>query len=428
MRSYSEEVKERLSKHKVPEKVILNTLNYLEKKQKNKPKIAENFLNRLQKAKIVPFKAKKGKKRLQFTIKYNYVKLKSSDEFVSINKIKKKQYCEQKIAEAKFYKRDIVKNPKLRVNLHSLSGVRVRMRLLGDGWIDNRGLICYYNDDKDARGEFCTDLEKLFGKLKFLQFGSKIFVPKRICGLLEINLNLQRGSGVYINPHMDKDILNGTEKIKCEACRVYFGDEGRFHAGTVEVKRSLGYTTMPEISQSIDKLAILSPPNLFIDFEKLLISLGIDGITMKPHLSDALVIIDKKNRLMVTVPWSLTFSGKENLKKFVDEISFGIEYKDNAVRKYLENLKYPKIGQKFYRERLWGICTKIQKEQGNITVNNFAKYTKKSISGTRKCLYWLQKKRLMEKISGGEILRDELGRSKGRTEFEYALMPPLRSR
>jgi len=456
----------------IPYNFILPTERYFTSKKKSRPNLEKRFFKKITSPKLLKeIKIEKPNPKLKFSVKYPYVKF--NDEFKklflerllqetgtikNLSEILKTNYnsltnyfgnydfipfeliekfCEllkgdsrfsidnvvKNIDEGKSWRRDPIIKPKFFVDLSSIEGVRLRMRLRGDGWIDKYGRIWYSNQDENLLTSFCDDLETLFGRIKnWDKNGPKIKLPEFISRILLDNLNYSRGSGVMRNVRIDKDILNGSKKVKTEALKVYFGDEGRFHSNSIEIVRSLDiipgtFGDMKEVRKNPKKYA----PTFLWDIRKILGDIGVDCSKPFFYSGDVLVHIDSNDYLRLSIGWRLRIWGERNIRIFLEECGFGTPLKDKKVKKYLEGVKIHKVRKGKMLEFAYKNMKKVQNKYGIITVPLLSKESKRSIRHIRRWIKIFVKKGKLVTIKENNIKKDKKGRIVAKEPNEYKL-------
>lgn len=441
---------------RIPEDFINSTLRYLESHKKMRPNLEENFLNKLKNSRRIQIKTTENLRiKTEIYPYYRYYKIKQDfrnkltknkklqnnlkrflrKEFIhskilrNISNALKIEWSEilRNIEEAKNWRRDAIKKPNFKINLNSKEGVRVRMRINGDGGIDKKGYIFYYNDDKNSREQFSKDIRRLIGQCNIIENGSKIYVSKTASAVLlkalkdYPRLKIQRDIGI------DKDILNAGAALKSEALKVYFGDEGRFHSNAVEIVRSkdmsyLSYNKLKKIIETPRKYSI-EAPRFLLDIRNILKEFKIETSEPYFHKNDLLMHADNYGILRLSIGWRFLISGEENLKIFHKKIGFGIKEKDRKLKEFLDSIKVHKAK----RNKAWLLalenCKKAEKRNGCITVLELAKFSHRSIKQTRRWIEELKKRKLIKLFEGRSIKQDAKGRIiAGSKDFKYKLV------
>ncbi len=442
-------------KFKIPEDFINPTLRYLESHRRMRPNLEENFLDKLRNSRRIQIKTTENLSiNTKIYPQFMYYKLKQDfrDKLIKDKKLQnnlkkalRKKFIRSKILrnisdilkiglpevlrnieEAKNWRRDAIKKPNFKINLHSKEGVRIRMRINGDGGIDKKGYILYYNDDKNSREQFSKDIRRLIGKCNIIENGSKIYVSKTASAILlkaledYPRLKIQKDIGI------DRDILDAAPDLKSEALKVYFGDEGRFHSNAVEIVRSkdmsyLSCNKLKEVIKNPRKHSI-EAPRFLLDVRDILKKFKIE--TSEPYFykGDLLVHADNYGILRLSVGWRLLISGEENLRNFHKKIGFGIKEKDRKLKEFIDNIRVHKAK----RNKAWLLalenCKKSEKTNGYITISGLAKISHRSIRQARRWVVELRERGLIMLSEGRCIKQDAEGRIiRGSKDFKYRL-------
>lgn len=443
-------------KFEISEDFINPTLRYLDSHRKLRPKLGEKFIKKLENSKRIQIKTTENLSiNTKIYPQFMYYKLKRDfkDKLIKdkkmqnhLKKILRKKFIQSKILknisnalkiewsevmenieEAKNWRRDVIKKPNLKVSLHSKEGVRVRMRINGDGGIDKKGYILYYNDDKNSREQFSKDIKRLIGRCNIIENGSKMYVSKTASAVLlkalkdYPRLKIQKDIGI------DRDILNAAPILKSEALKVYFGDEGRFHSNAVEIVRSkdmsyLSYNKFKEIIKNPRKHSI-EAPRFLLDIRNILKEFKIEASEPYFYKNDLLMHADNYGILRLSVGWRLLISGEENLTSFHKKIGFGIKEKDIKLKQFLDKIRVHKAR----RNNAWLLalenCKKTEKRNGYVTVLRLSKISHRSIRQARRWIEELKKRKLIILAEGRSVKQDAEGKFiAGSKDFRYKLV------
>ncbi len=395
--SEQEIIKKLCSKFNVPEVFVEPTFKYFKSHRKSRPKLFNSFKNRAKKAKKVSRKPKVI--NLAFNpkvdVNYNYVRKKGSKKFSKWNECSKRN-----IDAVKNWRRDIIINPKLKINFKTLEGARLRMHIRGDGGITKTGYVFYSNTDINLLMGFRGIFFDLIGTCPCGEHESRLCFSKTASRVFIEKLGYLTGFEHKYDWGVDQDILQGNDGIKAAAISAYFDDEGRFHANSLEVVKS---RDMGFLRKKILEKVIANPrkypqfaPKIILDLKEMLESLGIEVSSPFFYRGDLLLTIDNENKVHLMAGWRLRISGEKNIRFFDEKVGFKHKKRDKKIKHYLKNIKVHKA----QRNRSWLLalekCNNLKEEGKVINFPNLLAISERSKTQVRRWIVDLRKRGLLK--------------------------------
>ncbi|MAG45713.1 MAG: hypothetical protein CMH63_03005 [Nanoarchaeota archaeon] len=271
-------------------------------------------------------------------------------------------------------------NPKFPFKFDIKEGVRVISSALHDGGISNNGRPTYKNNMKIMRKQVIDSYVKVFGDLKYGEYGPSISFPK-ITGIILQVVGLPKGKKVMNNPKIPNFIFKLNDNLKSIFLKQAFDDEG-----CVRVN---------DISLNLSVKANGKPSNLISGLKRLLQDVGIE--VNGPYM--ILRYIPKDN--ITREKWALSIASRKDLESFHHQIGFDIQYKkiklENKLKSYKTN-KYQAKKNKRYLEILKSFKD-LFKKNGFVTINSLSEKSGLTYHYTKQLIWRLERENFVVRIN-----------------------------
>ncbi|MFH1225138.1 MAG: LAGLIDADG family homing endonuclease [Candidatus Diapherotrites archaeon] len=233
---------------------------------------------------------------------------------------------EKKVIELKTLKsKEKIKNPKLPFEILTEEFGLVVGGVLGDGGIEKSKMrVWYFNNERQQVDSFVGAVVSTFGDVRFARHRSTSGVPcvifPKIIGVILGTIGIPDGNKNY-NYELGiprQFIAAGDRKPLIALLRRLFDDDGcvvdNYHCRVITL---ICPTTAAEETAA-------KKPQLLSDVQQ---SLEVMGIKSK-------IVVRGRNFKSsgeVTLNWTLIISGRENLRKYLEKVGFGLERKENKL-------------------------------------------------------------------------------------------------